>query len=228
MKIKNLITILLSVATLSPCCAQSADEIKRQINAVKKKPNIYLYAEATAMTEEEARGLAEELLYDEINNWVVQQKKLKASERLMIANKKNIMDTLTVMRGNMFRCFLYVKKSDISGAESVEVIDNIQEKPVAKPVETSVYPEIVREVAGITNYNSVDSRLKQAKVNGEIADYANDTFPAQPENYYFVIYNGSGTVLAVLTPGTERKNIRTGETDSLTNYKGCKAVGFKL
>lgn len=228
MRIKSLITILLSVATLSPCCAQSTDEIKRQINSVKKKANIYLYGEATAKTEEEARGLAEEILYDEINNWAAQQKKLKAAESLMIANKKDIMDTLTVMRGNMFRCFLYVRKSDIRGAENIDVIDKTQEKPVAKPVETPVYPDFVREVAGITKYSNVDSRLKQAKANGEVAEYASDAFPAQPEKYYFVIYNGSGTVLAVLTPGTERKNIRTGETDSLANYKGCKAVGFKL
>jgi len=49
-----------------------------------------------------------------------------------------------------------------------------------------------------------------------------------PKDYYLAIYNKEGEVVAVLTPGTERINVQTRQTDSEKNYKGCGAIGFKI
>ena len=64
---KNILSILLLV--LIPCInlhAQDNGAMKKKINSVKKNTSVYLYGEATAATEQEARDLAEEILYNEI------------------------------------------------------------------------------------------------------------------------------------------------------------------
>lgn len=219
------IVCLLSLAT---GYAQTAAEVKKQINEVKKKTSVYIYGEATAPTEPEARELAEEFLYDAINNWAASKKKLKGAASLIVNNKKDVMSALTTMRGNMFRCFVYVKKSDIQKADNVDIIEGRPSVPPARVEEVAMYPDIVREIAGITEYAKLDARLKKGVQAGEIADYARDSFPGKPEEYYFVIYNQSGNIVAMLSPGTSRTNIKTGEPDSTDNYKGFKAIGFKI
>ena len=209
------------------CMSQNVDDIKKQIANIKKKPNVYLYGEATASTQEEAISLAEGILYDEINQWADGERKLKNASNLLVNNKKGFFTTLTTPRGNMFRGFVFVKKSDISEAGNVDIIEKRQVVK-EKPVQEYVYPQLVREVAGLATYSQLDARLKQARQKGEISDYASMTFPDSPQDYFFVVYNQSGQIVAVLSDGENKTNIRTGEPDSLKNYKGKKAVGFKM
>lgn len=209
------------------CISQNVDDIKKQIATVKKRPNVYLYGEATAATQEEAISLAEGILYDEITQWADGERKLKNASNLLVNNKKGLFTTLTTPRGNMFRGFVFVKKSDISEAGNVDIIEKRQVVK-EKPVQEYVYPQLVREVAGLTTYSQLDARLKQARQKGEISDYASTTFPESPQDYFFVVYNQSGQIVAVLSDGENKTNIRTGEPDSLKNYKGKKAVGFKM
>lgn len=224
----RIVVAILCMLSFSLCNAQSTEEVKKQINDIKKKTGVYLYGEATAETEQDARNLAEEFLYNAINNWAASQKKLKGAENLLVNNKKDCVSALTTMRGTWYRCLVYVKKSDIQGASNVDIIENKSTVPQSVVEEMSVYPDIVREVAGITEYSKLDERLKQGMKEGVIADYASDSFPAKPEDYYFVIYNQNGFIVAMLSPGATRTNIRTGEADSLSNYKGNKAIGFTL
>lgn len=209
------------------CMSQNVDDIKKQIANIKKRPNVYLYGEATASTQEEAISLAEGILYDEINQWADGERKLKNASNLLVNNKKGLFTTLTTPRGNMFRGFVFVKKSDISEAGNVDIIEKRQVVK-EKPVQEYVYPQLVREVAGLATYSQLDARLKQARQKGEISDYASMTFPDSPQDYFFVVYNQSGQIVAVLSDGENKTNIRTGEPDSLKNYKGKKAVGFKM
>ena len=224
----KLTVVIICLLSLATGYAQSTAEVKKQINEVKKKTGIYIYGEATAQTEQDARELAEEFLYDAINSWAASHKKLKGAESLIVNNKKDVMSALTTVRGNMYRCFVYVKKSDIQKADNVDIIENRPAVPPAQVEETAVYPDIIREIAGITEYAKLDARLKLGVQTGEIADYARDSFPGKPEEYYFVIYNQSGIIAAMLSPGASRTNIKTGEPDSTANYKGYKAIGFKI
>lgn len=222
----TLLIILCSVMSLA-CGAQTVEEKKKQINEIKKKTSIYLYGEATAATEAEAKDMAEEILYEEINAWAAEQKKLRNAPQYIISNKKDIASVMSMPRGNMHRCFVYVRKSDIQKADNIDIIDNRTPEPET-PKEEFVYPEFVREIAGYTEYSKADARLKSALEKGEIKDYASATFPSNPQEYYFIIYNLTGRIIAILSPGENRTNIRTGEADSTQNYKGNKAIGFKL
>ena len=46
---------------------QEVTDVKTQINQIKKNTSDYIYAEITATTEPDAKMLAEDLLYEEIN-----------------------------------------------------------------------------------------------------------------------------------------------------------------
>lgn len=69
-----LLSIALCLLSLASAFGQTTDDIKKQINKIKKSSQ-YIYAEATAPTEKDARTYAEERLFDEVNKWVATQKK---------------------------------------------------------------------------------------------------------------------------------------------------------
>jgi TusA-related sulfurtransferase len=112
-------------------CAQSNEEAKKEINRIKKNSRLYIYADVTAATTDEAANLAEEQLYDEINKWVATKKKLRNSANIVVNNKKELWATVNMPRGNMYRSFIYVKKNDILPADNVEVISN---NPISEPL----------------------------------------------------------------------------------------------
>ena len=56
----RIVVAILCMLSFSLCYAQSTEEVKKQINDIKKKTGVYLYGEATAETEQDARNLAEE------------------------------------------------------------------------------------------------------------------------------------------------------------------------
>lgn len=210
--------------------ADNNEDIKKQINQIKKN-NQYIYAEVTAETETEAKDLAEEILYSEINEWVAQQKKLSKSPNIVVNNKKELWTSVSLPRGNMFRSFLYVKKSDIIPADNATVIANTptvetkQEK--AEKTEMTI-PKLVVEIADCTDYAVLAQKITNLKQTGAISDYGRYASLEDKDSYYMAVYNVNGKVVAVLTPGPERYNVKTGKSDSLGNYKGCGAIGFKV
>lgn len=224
--------VLLMVATV--CMATDTDALKKQINSIKKSSQ-YIYAEATAATEAEAKGLAEEILYEEINAWVNSKKKLReGGSNIVVSNKKELWTTLSLPRGNMHRAFIYVKKSDIQTTAGTEVIQTTPPPaPAVEPAATGstvtpIYPDAVMQVAGCTEYNDMVNKVKELKAQGKIGHYGRYSSLERPEIYYLAIYNTAGKVVAVLTPGTDRTNVRTGSADKVTNYSGCGAIGFTV
>ena len=131
--------------------AGPVDDVKKQINQIKKSSQ-YIYAESTAPTEADARAYAEERLYDEVNKWVATQKKLKGSANLVVTNRKELWTTLSMPRGsNMFRYFVYVKKSDILPTENAVVIANENLPAVEEKLQPTL-PEAIQVVADYTDY----------------------------------------------------------------------------
>ncbi|MCM1108356.1 MAG: hypothetical protein NC388_04775 [Clostridium sp.] len=128
---------------------------KKEINKVKKSDQ-YLYGEATMATQEEAVSLAEELLYDNINRWVAEQKKLSKANKVVVMNTKQLWGNIELPRGNMFRAFYYVKKADILPAENTNVIEKGERRPVGQG--TKVEPLTAEEL-------SVSPVVEQPKVD---------------------------------------------------------------
>lgn len=228
------------------------EETKAKINDIKKD-RAYLYGEATAATAEDARLIAEQQLINEINKYANETTRLEGAENILINNKQTIWEEYSLPRGNMFRSFLYVKKIDLlanNGEEPVvikrenlvetttPVNDNIEVVTI-NPVETTTvatipvdagnYPEAVTMIARCTTFTEASSALKNLKSAGKVSEYLRYSKLERPEDYYLFIYNvTSHEFVAVLTPGTSRKNVTTGESDDVKNYEGCGAMGFKL
>lgn len=228
---------------LAICCPMllSADnkEVSRQIRDIMVS-NQYLYGDHTAATENEAREVAEEMLENNIREWVNTKKKLRGSQNIVVNNRQSLQTSLSMSRGNMTRVFVYVKKSDITAGNNPGVIRQTpREAPevtyaTVEPAKsigagTEVqknYPEVVTAIASYTDYKPMAEKIMQLKEQGKITRYARYTSLDKPDMYYLAVYNTAGKVVAVLTPGPTRHNVKTGEIDKVANYSGCGAIGF--
>lgn len=228
MKTKFLFITLFSCFSFTILWAgQPVDEVKKQINRIKKSSQ-YIYAESTAQTEEEAKSYAEEILCDEVNKWVATQRKLKGSANLVVNNREELWTTLSMPRGtNMFRYFIYVRKSDIIPTENAVMIENKNLPAVEETLQESL-PEVVGIIASYTEYSDMANKIKELKAQGKIKSYARYVSLDNPDTCYLIIYNREGKVVAVLTPGVERRNVKTNKPDGVKNYSGCGAIGFEL
>ena len=161
MKMRFLFITLLSCFSFTELFAgQPVDEVKKQINKIKKSSQ-YIYAESTAPTEEEAKSYAEEKLCDEVNSWVATQKKLKGSANLVVNNREELWTTLSMPRGtNMFRYFIYVRKSDIIPTENAVMIENKNLPAVEETLQESLL-EVVGLIAACTEYSDMANKIKE-------------------------------------------------------------------
>lgn len=222
-----LLSILFCLVSLVVVQAGPVDDVKQKINQVKKSAQ-YIYAESTAPTEEEARAYAEERLYDEVNKWVATQKKMNSSANLVVNNRKELWMTLSMPRGsNMFRYFIYVKKKDILPTDNAVVIEN-ESRPAVEEKLRPLLPEAIAQLVEMTDYYTMAEKVKQLKAEGKIDDYGRYGSLDEPDKCYLVIYNQQAKVVAILTPGPDRLNVKTNRPDGIANYHGCGAIGIEV
>lgn len=230
MRRTKLLLCLLALIPFVGAAVSDTDELKKEINRIKKS-SLYLYGEGTDSTAEAAHELAEEILEAEINKWAATKKRLQNSTSFIVNNKKSLRTTIALPRGNMFRAFVYVKKSDIMAGENSTLVGNTKPVSTVEDITTTVtdvYPDVVVALSGCTEYADLASKIQLFKSDGKIKSFARYADLEQPEACYLAIYDRAGKVLALLTPGSERKNVATGQPDSTSNYSGCGALGFEV
>ena len=126
--IKKYLLIALTLAVGLPSLAQQQQnaEEKKKINQIKKS-NQYLYAEVTTEDKQKSIDLADEALDVEINKYVANEKKFRNATQYVARNTSSSWERITLKRGtNMYRAFVYVKKSDIFPADNVRSAKNPQ------------------------------------------------------------------------------------------------------
>ena len=126
--IKKYLLIALTLAVGLPSLAQQQQnaEEKKKINQIKKS-NQYLYAEVTTEDKQKSIELADEALDVEINKYVANEKKFRNATQYVARNTSSSWERITLKRGtNMYRAFVYVKKSDIFPADNVRSAKNPQ------------------------------------------------------------------------------------------------------
>ena len=219
-------------------CAQQSDELKKEINKVKKSAQ-YLYAETTMDDPKEALATALDMLTRDAQKWVVEKKKLNGQEvDLVLTNLSQCYEKMELPRGDMFRAFVYVKKSDIFLARNTVVTDGPQiatgetgagRQPGGKTVQkTGNYPEAIRRLLALRTYDEVPPCLESLQREGRITDNKRYASLQDPDKYVLIIYNRQAGVEAILSEGPERINYGTGEPDEVANYKGRGAIGVQL
>lgn len=110
-----------------------AQQVNMQIREVQKNPSIYLFAESTAETWATALDNAKFLLEVEVENFAKEQGQQDSVSGYITKAKNHILE-LKAMRGQRFRAFVYLKKSDLLpyGADDhVMVIPTKQETMVS-------------------------------------------------------------------------------------------------
>lgn len=122
-----------------------AEQTKVRINEIKRD-STYLYGEATMSTREEADQLAKENLIINIEEWCSMQPDFE-SEQIMAQNiVQRGYPSMSVMRGQMYRSFAYVKKSDLLPSNASITVDSVTAEPAAAvevaPVEEVPAPSL--------------------------------------------------------------------------------------
>lgn len=116
--------IFFAIVFVFVCIAATAQQasVGKQINEIKRN-TIYLYSEATLADESDAKDLACELLLKQISEYIGTRLDITDSSNVLVKDIKAMSESLTMMRGTMYRVFVYVKKSDIEGVQNVTIID---------------------------------------------------------------------------------------------------------
>lgn len=161
MRIKTFALVFPLFFTSLCAVGQEVTDVKTQINQIKKNTSDYIYAEITATTEPDAKMLAEDLLYEEINKWAATQQNLQASQKFLVNNKTSCITTLSTTRGNMFRCFMYIRKSDIQNANNADLVKNTSLKS-DRDVQTSTTVTVQTSTTAQSDSTSQTSVAAQA------------------------------------------------------------------
>lgn len=88
----------------------------------------------------------------------------------------------------------------------------------------------LEQIMAVKSFYDLKSVMVPLKLNGEITKLGKYRTMTEPQRSYLIIYDTDARIRAVLSPGTEnsRKNLRTGNKDSIYNYGGCGAIWFQL
>lgn len=235
---KRLFTLLLVAVVGVGAFAQTVEEQKKKIASIKKSSS-YIYAEVTTTDQQQAIDLATDMLHKNINEWAAKKKKFAGANKIVTRNTNYAVEQITMPRANMFRAFMYVKKSDVIPAENVEVRETPAEVAAANaPKAATVTPisgnstrdAVVSELLTVQNTGQLADRLKKLKSSGKVSEYDNlrGLKDKNQSEYIMVIFNKEGVVEAVLSEGENRTNLQTGSLDQMANYKGRGAIGVKV
>lgn len=220
--------------------ADSVEDQKKEINRIKKNLDEYLSIEHVDSLEDVALTKAKHYLQELIEEYVQNNKNLKDASSVVAMNMKS--QSITMPRGDKYRAFAYIKKSDILAADnaSVTTYKKVSSTEEAKSAGSSAKPisttqpiatrrsETIARLLTLQRFAEVQPALDQMKKDGHINEYAKYKELKDPTQYVLIIYNKNGDVEAVLSEGRQRTNQKTGQPDDVTNYKGRAALGVKV
>ena len=247
--VKRQFLLFASLLGIVCLCAQTpTSNAIQEINQIKSQPDTFLYAESTSASWDEALDNAKYLLGAEIENYMKQQGISDAAG--VVAKSQNHIFELQSMRGDRYRAFVYVRVSDImtySNADQLLVVpvtgdkkssvrlvasDREQATPVSAaqpaPAPTKRTLTALEQSMLNTDAQHISDFIRQWSAKGEIIAYGKYADMPQDVNCYLFVYNRDKKIVACLHKvGTAYTNLQTGNTDHITNYKGCGANWFQ-
>ena len=241
-----LLIISLICFHLSICFAQTVAEVTKQINQVKRD-TMYIYAEATMKDLTEAYNGARAILEMKVGDWVRSQHPKEGVELCIVKAKEHFLQ-LETRRGDFFRAFVYVKKTDIMPVTDknevtiFEVAPIEEETSATKPAfvmeESSVEAEKIpaveltaeeKRMTQITSFYDVEPYIKDLKNKKKLKEYGKYASMPQNEDCHLFVYDKQGKITALLRKsGNVQYNLKTLKEDNIKNYKNCGAIWFQL
>ena len=146
-RFKRLILVAVALLTGFTTMAQTTS---KQINQIKRSP-LYLYAEATMESETEAQSVAYELLLQQVQEYIASSQSLSAADNVLIKDVKTKGESLSMMRGEMHRVFVYVKKYDIEAVSNTVAVNNNTGTAINVPADNSTTASTATPIPTVTN-----------------------------------------------------------------------------
>ncbi len=241
--------------------AQDTPSVVQQINAIKKNPDTYLFAESTTETWESAVENAKFLLDMEMENYI-KSLNLQDSIAGYIAKAYNQVLQLKSMRGERYRAFLYIKKSELvsyhpneqvlvypksgesfvasfdptaqNGADresaTSESVQITKQAPLTQSKEGNLHTSVVlteleKQMLSVNTGDDIGAFIRQHKKDGTIIGYGRYRDMPDGCKCCLFVYNTDRQIIAYLRKnGNQYINLKTKQTDTISNYKGCGAI----
>lgn len=148
---------MLAWFVLVPSFAQE-ESVSKQINQIKRDA-AFLYSEATLETADKALDAARTTLITQVQEYIeLNQKTVTVSDavRQSIYAKTS---SLEMMRGSLYRVFVYIKKSDVDAIFGIQQ----QQIPEANAPETRGLDKAVKGKADVTNIKAVEMEKEKVQ-----------------------------------------------------------------
>lgn len=243
---KNIIIFLLSLLLLPMSVDAQATDVAKNIIAIKRDTT-YLYAEATMKELEEAFIAAKSILEVKVGDWVRTQHPSEGIE-VCIAKAKEHCFQVQTRRGDYYRAFVYVKKSDILPiVDRSEVVvfevapeEKIQEEQsvqhaiiLSEDEELPVLPVSLtpeeNQMVLIKSFYNVQPYIDGLQKSDHLKAYGKYATMPSNEDCHIFVYNKQGKIEAVIRKTEDKQiNLGTRTADDIKKYKNCGAIWFQL
>ena len=205
----------------------------------------YVYAEATMKSLDEAFVGAKSILEMKVAEWV----KVKgiSGVDVCIAKAKEHCFEVQTRRGEYYRAFVYVRKSDImpvTDKKEIVVFDVSEQDTATKksthddvisessPVQTErqiMLNDVEKTIIGVRKFEDIKPFVTQMETKGRISAYGK--YKNMPKNgtVYLFVYNKDGIIQAHLRRSDNGViNLQTLKSDLINSYANCGAIWFQL
>lgn len=236
-RIRSIILLATMLMAASYVSAQTMADVVKSINKVKSD-TMYIYAEVTMKDLQEAYNGAKAILEVKVGDWVRKQRPNESNEWAIIKAKDHLIQ-LETKRGDYYRAFVYVRKTDIMPVSDKNEVAVLEISTPNKGYETK--PTVVenapviqlsteeKEMTKVKSFYDIEPFIKNLKSQGRLAAYGKyATMPTTGLVHIFV-YDKQGNIAALLRKTNEGQvNLNTLKTDNVSNYKSCGAIWLQL
>ena len=246
---KRLLFIITVAITCLPISkAQTAADVTKNINKIKRD-TMYIYAEATMKDLNEAYNGARAILEMKVGDWVKEQHPSEGIDVCIVKAKEHVIQ-LETRRGDLYRAFVYVRKSDIMPVADKSEVTVFEVAPVAQPDQPKAAPAIIisedapveeknapvleltseeKQMKLVRSFYEVEPYIKGLKSKGKISAYGKYATMPEDEDCHLFVYDKQGNISALLRKsGNIQYNLNTLKEDNVKNYKNCGAIWFQL
>ena len=244
-----LLVISFSLFCVSFSIAQTtAADVAKNINKVKRD-TMFIYAEATMKDLNEAYNGARAILEMKVGDWVREQHPTEGIEVCIVKAKEHFIQ-LETRRGDFYRAFVYVRKSDILAVADKSEVTVFEVAPATKPNQIEAKPAIIvteetprleekqevlvltseeKQMKLIRSFYDVEPYIKDLKSKGKLNAYGKYATMPTNEDCHLFVYDKQGNISAILRKsGAMQYNLNTLKEDNIKNYKNCGAIWFQL
>ena len=155
---------------------------------------------------------------------------------------------LDTRRGELYRAFVYVKKSDIMPVADKSEVTVFEVAPMVESSQAEVAPAIIvteeapkqekaiieltpeeKQMKQVKSFYEVEPYINGLKSKGKLQDYGKYATMPKGKDCHLFIYDKQGNISALIRKsGSVQYNLNTLKEDNVQNYKNCGAIWFQL